>query len=303
MSSLHCRSLSIVFSDHFIVSDLGAWHGYSLPDATAIGAFPGPWLWTHQHWLSSDFTQFKLISPTRTSLHARKPTLSATVHPGILRQSFEVENGLKVTMELIFVSSRDTGIRISVFNPTPRAKSFRPVISGTAQHLGCTLVAANKGVHASIPYALAEAGTAKLELRVDPHLRTDDVFITPSKKTYTIAGKVVAVRPGDTFVTSMTQSLYFTEAEAEAGQAVALGFLADHGQQALMDNRARWDRYLQPVLERVSTEQQRWLAAKAVVTLVNNWRSPHAAFKHSTIYEAPSMLTWSWSGNVWKNAV
>ena len=90
----------------------------------------------------------------------------------------------------------------------------------------------------------------------------------------------------------MTYCLNASEMAAEA--SVIQEHFADLS-RAYFRNTKRWQQYISAVASKATT-QKAWLAVKATVTLVTNWRSAAGPFLHDGLY--PSFLHyqgfWAW---------
>lgn len=252
---------------------------------------------------------------------ALKPSLEAKLLPGKLRQTFRLSNGLDVRMELIFLSSRDTGVRVTLSNPTKEDLHLQPLLTGDVLLKGTRVVRRDKGLVVVVPHKVADNKTAMAVVLTDPQssgqLRFDRCPSCVEESWGQRRGKkhndigmfrllcgARVVPAGKEVLMSFTQSFYFNSDEESAGSAIARAFLSDHGYQALQDNTERWEeRYLSPILTHPDMSgQERWLAVKALVTLTTNWRGPHGAFQHSAIFGDHTMTFWAWAWDSWKTA-
>ncbi|MGY0037241.1 hypothetical protein [Pedobacter sp. NJ-S-72] len=114
-----------------VFSDLGAWHAYTLPsEQTDYGSFIGPLVMDMEgEWLANT------MSKLTVTLSGRKIDLSegkASLHyfPGLLEQEILVE-GLKIQLQLIFVSNRTAMIHTVITNQSAQHKNIQLSWSGS----------------------------------------------------------------------------------------------------------------------------------------------------------------------------
>lgn len=319
------------FQDITVFSDRGAWHGYALPeraDQAHFGAFTGPLYIAQEYpwYLSEAFTQLRLSDavgghPIRLA-DDETPMLDSL--PGRLRQSFDVD-GLRLTMNLRFVSGRSALVQARIQNLRDRPRSLR--VSWAGSLLRPDAQPMRDALH---------LGVTRHGVRVDfDRVRQTWDFMTGGGERFTVRhrGRVRSSLHGDTYLTrrvqpvvvpphgvrelAWTETFTFTTAESRREDRLARTVLT-HPDEVAERADSRWRRYLGAVLcsgRQFATAgtscKTAWgpvddLAVKAVETLVTNWRSPAGAIRHHAISPSISYLWFAggfWSWDSWKAAV
>lgn len=275
-----------------VFADLGAWHGYGLPDAGHAGGFTGPLYVAEEYpwWLSAVFSRLGL-----TDLDTGEPvelTLdSADALPGRLRQVC-VGGGLTVTLGLWYTSHRGAVVeaRVRHDGDGPRRLAVSWTGALLPHEYAPTLRATDTGVAADFRevrdrHAFLSTTDARFEVHHDAPVIT--VVTGAGYRTDRVAPLAVHGEARLTWQESYT----FT-----AGERDRLAVRAEPPD-------ARWARYLARALDGVAPERRR-LAVKAVTTLVTNWRSPAGALRRDGVTPSLSSAAhngfWSWDS--WKHA-
>ena len=113
----------------FCFSDKGSWFGFALPpdnSANYRGSFVGPFLMSNGSWLSQNLIGFKLYDFERKKEidFAAASGCDINYYPGLLRQKLDVD-GLKIQLDLRFVTNQTACIRAMIFNNSTTLKTIR----------------------------------------------------------------------------------------------------------------------------------------------------------------------------------
>ena len=103
-------------------SDMGAWHGYYLPEEDEIdiqGGFAGPVIVAEEYPvnLSGAFSKLEITKADGTVYSYEDAKASGVYYPGKLVQTYDFED-ITVNMELIFGSDRTALIKTEIVNKT-----------------------------------------------------------------------------------------------------------------------------------------------------------------------------------------
>ena len=296
-------------------SDLGAWHGYSLPrphDYDMYGSFVGPLFILRQPWyMGRDFNRIVIIDgPTGEELdlsEGESPEL--TWYPGMLRQAYHLRD-LDVILELRFVTNRSALIRTIIKNTSPEPRSLRVKWEGSMfRHYRrpfrdmMTLVPSENGVaveFSDIPdYSNHEMRFEivypfAVESRVDRDLYE------------VVAGDEIHLPAGGEIEFYHAQAYTFTDAE-RTHEHELLSEILDEPRLHVQRADDRWESCLARGLERVPDDEllQR-VAAKSIVTLLGNWRSAACDLRSDGITPSISASYFAagfWAWDTWKQAV
>lgn len=303
-------------------ADLGAWHAYGLPDPAAArkhlgtgSGFSGPLYLAEEYpwYLSRAFTRFGLTDePTgkRVDLNGGSAPQAHSA-PGRLTQHCTV-SGLDITLTLRYVSNRTALVTAEVDNRGDTARTVR------ADWSGALLRHTEEPVRSAPHLSATRTGVAVRFARVrdyEQYLTTDQarfevrhadpVHTTVHADHYrTTARRARRLGPGERAVFAWVESYTFTTAERHA-DAEAVRSALRHPARAADRSESRWGGYLTEALAQVPQHRRR-PAAKAVQTLVTNWRSPAGLLKRDII--TPSLTytgfaggAWAWDS--WKEAV
>ncbi|MFE2378762.1 trehalase family glycosidase [Streptomyces sp. NPDC059398] len=292
-----------------VFADLGAWHAYGLPSAkdhAHLGGFSGPLYIAEEYpwYLSRAFSRFGLAderSGRTVDLSAdRSPRLEA--RPGLLTQSYAVD-GLHVTLELRYADHRTALVRATVQNRGHRHRELRARWTGALLRHTSEPVRSAPRLHATgdgVAVRFAEVRSFK-DFLTTAQTRFEVVHAGPVRTTVhgdeyrTTAHRPTELAPGATATFVWTESYTFTDAERRASSPAVREALAHPDRVADRADR-RWQLYLTRALGGVASDRRR-VAAKAVQTLVTNWRSPAGALRKDGI--TPSLTNTSFAGGFW----
>ena len=275
-----------------IFFDMGAWQGYSLPRVDDAGTgFSGPFVHSLGvgQWAGVRFAALDLRDASGDI--ALREVASHAV-PGALEREFSAP-GLTVQQTLFFADSWHALVRIEL--SANKARDVELAIGGSVMPLPGSRLASDGGVV------------------------TQDFAHSPSTLiTQLHADGLIADRAsvsGNDYRIALDQPLHL-----EAGQSVTLYVVQmlrydAHAQPPAIDyahawdaNRARWAAYLKAVAgshrDGLPDDVARRVAAKAVVTLIGNWRAARGDLHHDGVIPSYSNPDFNgfWAWDSWKHA-
>lgn len=277
-----------------IFFDMGAWQGYSLPRAGDAGTgFSGPFVHSlgMGQWAGVRFAALVLRDVGGKNEIAFKEVASHAV-PGALERTFSA-NELSVRQTLFFADSWHALVRIEL--TAGEARDVELAVSGRAMplagsHLDSDSDAVTQGF-ANSPSLLTTQLHAAGALADHVSVSGNDYRIALDRPLHLEAGKPV--------VLYVVQTLRY-DAHAEPP---AIDYA--HAWDA---NRARWAGYLKSVasshLAGLPDDVARRVAAKAVVTLIGNWRAARGDLHHDGVVPSYSNPDFNgfWAWDSWKHA-
>ena len=305
-------------------SDLGAWHGYYMHEATAqhlYGGFAGPVIIAEEYPanLSDAFNKI-VISDKEGNVYDLSAALTSTAtkqtyYPGKLVQTYSIKD-IDLMLELIYVSNRTALIRTTITNTSDNNLDLNIQWEGKLFEktgkidMGTSLAATDKGVEVQFEEIrntwnyLTRAGN-RFNIVFDQPV---DTTISEDGMSYQSKMRNSLSIPKDSsFTTCQTQSYTFTAAEENQELADSSTVLANP-EKYFNDNTERWQGYLDKTFQNMTENARkpyRDAAVKSIETLTTNWRSAAGALKHDGV--VPSMsYKWfigMWAWDSWKQAV
>ena len=289
----------------FGFSDMGAWHGYALPNINSTshyGGFTGPLsmkMWGQ--WLSKNLCQLELTDATNMSaIDLSQAKAKLNYKPGKLEQILSLEK-FDIHLSLIFVSERTSLVQTEIKNKSEEQLSLFVGWKGELFPKGISLSKSEKGLRIDYKddeeFFLVQNDSDK-SLQISPDKLSYQMFIKEKQE----------IEAGGTLELNLLNSHYFNKKEAEEENAQYDSWL--NNTKALFDaNTSRWNGYLNKALASnnplLDKTENRKLAAKCVQTLMTNWRSPAGDLKHSGVFPSAAYQGfygfWSWDS--WKQAV
>ncbi|PKI14103.1 alpha-glucosidase [Colwellia sp. 12G3] len=298
--------------------DLGAWHGFLLPEKqNTYAAFTGPMIIAQEYSL---FIAEKLDQLTITDL-ANKQVLDLSLakinrisKPGELQQTFTFE---KFTLELNlhFVSSRTAMIETKFINLSNDKLAFaltwqgellekwddKKTVKQALPQWHRSLTANTNGIifHFSEVRNTWNILTSKsAQYQITRSLPTKTTINQPQHNYQSTA--TISIAKNDSTSIYSTQSYFHNQAEADAEQDFIKEALVKPKVKILATKR-RWQQYLEKGMatgkdSRKRSPAQNKVAIKAIETLNGNWRSPAGKLTHDGV--TPS-VTARWFNGVW----
>lgn len=300
--------------------DLGAWHGFLLPDrAGAYGAFTGPMIIAEEYpvFIAAGLEKLQVRemgSGEDFSLeNSEKRIWSA---PGSLHQSYAGEN-LGVELTIGFVTDRTALVRTELSNRSGQPQEYllswtgellqqwdkgRPVAEALPEwHRNMEIVPSGVDIGFSRirkTWQLMQGGSARYMIR---RSFTAEGEVGDGGTSYR-ASSSIALEPGQSKTLYTTHSYVHDEGE-EVRELTRIGQVLLDPEKFIQQREERWRSYTRG-LAGITDSRERRLVLKAIETLVGNWRSRAGALKHRGV--TPSVTArwfngfWAWDS--WKHA-
>ncbi|MBD8872754.1 trehalase family glycosidase [Rhodanobacter sp. DHB23] len=279
------RSFNIFF-------DMGAWQGYSLPRAGDAGTgFSGPFVHSlgAGQWAG---VRLAALSLRDASGDIALKDVASHAMPGALEREFSAQ-GLDVRQTLFFADSWHALVRIEL--EAGKARDVELAIGGNTMPL--------PGSHLASDGAAVTQGFAGSPSTLTTQLHADGLaadHASVSGNDYRIAlDQPLHLEAGKPVTLYLVQTLrYDTQAQPPA---------IDYA-HAWDANRARWAAYLKSAdtshLAGLPDDVARRVAAKAVVTLIGNWRAARGDLHHDGVIPSYSNPDFNgfWAWDSWKHA-
>jgi len=294
--------------------DLGAWHGFLLPEQeNNYAAFTGPMVIAEEYSL---FIAEKLEQLTLTDLKNNqivdfsKAKITRTSKPGELKQSFAFKK-LTLDLSLHFISNRTAIIKTKITNHSndeldlaltwqgellskwddkrtvkealPQWKrSLTTDADGITFHFSEVRNTWNIMTSDSVQYQISRSLPSKTTINQAQHSYQSITTIS------------VAENSANSIFT--TQSYFHNQVEADAEQTFIKAALINP-QDKILASQQRWQQYLEKGMDvgKRNAAQDK-VAIKAIETLNGNWRSPAGKLTHDGV--TPS-VTARWFNGVW----
>lgn len=304
-----------------VFSDMGAWHGYGLPDygdEAFYGGFTGPLYIAQEYslWLSSAFHVLR-IADSKGSVYnlGMANKIDIDYFPGLLRQVYTFHR-LSLNIELRFVTARTALVRTKITNTSGAPVSLHLFWEGELlselKPLGATLRhtldAGLRGVTVDFEECNSMwenliSGSAEFEIRYPFEVET--VLSTDRKSYKTKLKEMITVQPQDHYTLYTTQTYTHTAAEKTA-EAVNIEKILQSPGQWVQDSDLRWKKYLELGVGVTQLGQSfKNVAVKSIETLNSNWRSPAGALTADGITPSITYVWFNgmWAWDSWKQAV
>lgn len=300
-------------------SDMGAWHGYYLPQAGVEGiqgGFAGPVIVAEEYPinLSGAFSKLEIKKADGTIYSYSDATSTGVYYPGKLVQTYDFAD-ITVHLELIFASDRTALIKTEIANKTEEPIDVTLKWRGDMytnygnkdRLMENSLESTEDGVQVNFgevrsTWNYMMTDEVKFNVRHDIPVTT----ATGGNTYVTTASDPVSIAAGESFTTWSTESYTFTAEEAEEEKGIAQEMLAD-GEKYFEENADRWNGYVETV-EKDDVQigkQYKNAAVKAIETMMTNYMSAAGDLLDGGV--VPSMSykwfigLWAWDS--WKQVV
>ncbi|TCP29607.1 putative isomerase [Scopulibacillus darangshiensis] len=296
-------------------TDLGAWHGYSLPPKDRqqfYGGFTGPMLIAGNHgplYLSKAFNQIHITDNDTGKeinlLKDKSPEMNA--YPGMLKQVYHLDH-FDLTLELRYVTNRTALVKTVIKNRSGHRLNLNIKWTGK-------LLKPKKEPYKSAESLSASKGGVQVDFNGLENLNGSSFEITYPYKvksviehdryTTQLKNNVKVPAKGEHVLYS-AQSYTFTAKERET-EHKKLEKVFAHPKEYIKQTDKRWQGYLTRTLKKGSAQKKyQNVAVKSMETLITNWRSAAGDLKTDGITPSITGGDFSygfWSWDTWKQAV
>ena len=250
-------------------TDAGSWMGFTLPQTYKwVNGFCGPFSIDNRIWFAQSATTVNFADKTESF----SPD-SVSYFPGEVYMKSSSASG-SIEQRMNFVNSSTALLQVTT------DADCELYFSGKEWNSQVTLKQEEQTITAYHPNGEI------VQLTFMP-----DITLTCDGKNYT-----ARTQPGCK-QTQIALSFYFTDEELNSGTQRSIALL-QNPQPALDANAERWQGYLQKVLRNDLKQEYDRIAAKAVVTLISNWRTHREGLLHEGVipsHAVPYFIGfWAW---------
>jgi putative isomerase len=285
--------------------DLGAWHGFGLPDhqdAQHQGGFTGPFSLVDQgKWVSPELVHLNLKrsgNEQKIVLGEASPHLE-TYYPGYLAETYETCD-LSVELRLWFLSNRSAMVSARISNKSKDNVSLDVGWNGSVDGTIYRIVTDGLGIQVPLPRTtgLAEVTFSKDSGPVE--------FNSTTRQSYATKNETVTLRPGESIHKYAVESVYWGKVDRANDAALIQQALSDP-EGSFSRSQQRWAGYILPLLARVAQapdrEMREAVIVKSVETLISDWRSPAGGLTFEGLFPSWQAFQGFWAWDSWKQAV
>ena len=288
----------------FCFSDKGSWFGFALPpdnSANYRGSFVGPFLMSNGSWLSQNLIGFKLYDFERKKEidFAAASGCDINYYPGLLRQKLDVD-GLKIQLDLWFVTNQTAFIRAMIFNNSTTLKTIRVFWEGSVFNKNAKFEIAEDEIQLKL-----EDGQLVVMRPINNSAFTNDYSVEKNK--YKVEKKQVNLNSGQKIHTYFVFSM-FEKPEDVFEESKKIQAKIREPEKVYEANLTRWNTYLNKVLnvESIWAKQKKYrnIAVKSLLTLMNNWRKASGDLFHDGLFPSYAIHYFNgfWAWDSWKHA-
>lgn len=302
--------------------DLGAWHGFLLPDnKSAYGSFTGPMIIAQEYslFIADKLEQLSIVDvKSGKKIDFATAKLDIYSQPGALIQQYSFPT-LEVTLELHFISNRTALITTLIENKTPTPKSFqlnwqgallanwdaKQKVENALPNWSRTILANNNGliIHFGKIREQWDVLTSDNSQYQIARNKKSTTQLNGLDNSYVSTANVNIVANSSLKLVS-TQSYFHNSNEANKEQLIINDALAEPDKY-IAASKTRWQGYVDKGVNiKHTTDKQKLVAIKSIETLMGNWRSAAGNLLHDSV--TPSVTarwfngTWAWDS--WKHA-
>lgn len=304
-------------NEYNVFSDMGAWHGYYLPDykkESLDGSFKGPLIIAQEYPanLSNSLCKIEITNINENKLYeiSKARNIKFDYYPGKLKQVYNLDD-FDLDVELIFVSNRSSLIKTSIKNKTKNQLHLNIGLKGSIFNKYVSLKD-NK-----VKSCGQEIENTKNGIKVLFSDISDTTSFFSTKETifeikHSIETKTkinlnkyesnlkynISIESNENFSLYSIHSYTFTKQEYEYEKLITNEILLNP-QIHFMKNKNRWKSYLETIdhKEDILLEYKK-VAVKSITTLMTNYKSKAGALKHGGV--VPSITyhyfigLWAW---------
>jgi len=260
-------------------TDMGSWMGFTIPQKEKwINGFCGPFSFYEYGW--------KALSIAKVSFQENSSELftpdSINYYPGGIYISASAADK-KIEQELIFI---DASIALLHIRPNCTSNLLIEQDFGQRQHPIERIQEENR-----LHFLSSE--------------KEEYILCFPENTTFEESKAICSdVSPNGMYVAVL--QVFREEEEVEKTALIErANSILEQPQQYIKENKDRWEGYLSAALRENMPPEFDRIAAKSVVTLISNWRSPREALYHDGVVpsHAAYYFVGFWAWDSWKHAV
>lgn len=282
--------------DRFVFADNGSWIGYALPEnesRTNAGSFIGPYMMSGYGWIAVTLAE-PVITVNGVKYDIARNVQTAKYYPGKLEQVVKDRN-LKFVTELCFNSDKTVCIQSSVENISGGDLNISLKWNGGVYEKSAELKAQGSGV------TITE-NREKAKLFVN-FKSAESVKLIGKDSLRAVEKDNYVLKAGEKIQSVITQTFCYEQDELDKEINEISNINAT---EVFAKNKERWDGYLNSLFSNNSRFMQdnkyRNVVAKALITLVSNWRTPAGDILHDGSYPSYNGFFGIWSWDSWKIA-
>jgi len=283
-----------------LFTDLGAWFGFSLPNNISddVIGFVGPYLMHYKYgaWLSQSIVNLDLKINSQSIIIGEEKSINSYFDEGKLHLNKKI-NGLEIDQTLQYISANSVLIHTSILSDTEFIADLH--------WLGELLIQEAKYEKIDRGFQVILDNGLVIQARfTDPNidfLFSENRYEGIPRTTITIGEQLISNK----VIISIFSEDDYMDTEIEFIQSIFV-----NGLVSVLDNhKKRWDRYTLSIYPNNNTQEsffpQQSIAAKSLLTMVNNWRAPYGELKHDGLFPsyARGYFRGFWAWDSWKHAV
>ncbi len=309
-----------------IFSDMGAWHGYYLPDIknkSLLGGFSGPVIIAQEYpYNLSDCIckiEIRNINNKQKYKLDKAKDIKVNYYPGKLHQRYELTD-LDLDLELVFVSNRSALIKTTIKNNLDIELNLNLAFKGSIFNRYFS-IKDNKFKNCNQRIEKTKCGIKVLFSNIKDNSSFFSTEDTVFKIKYSIPTETsinlnltsyesyskynINIKPKESFSVYSTHSYTFTKKEYECEKTIINEVFLNPKMQ-FIKNENRWKLYIDTVEEK-SIEEYKYkkAAVKCINTLMTNYISGAGALKYGGIVPSKTYHYFNglWSWDSFKQAV
>lgn len=283
-----------------IFTDYGAWFGFALPANNKLDdvfGFIGPYLMHYKYgaWLSQSIINLDLKIDSQSILIGEGKSINSYFNEGKLHFNKKI-NGLEIDQTLQYISANSVLIHTSILSNTQFIANLH--------WFGELLIQEGKYEKIDRGFQVILDNGLIVQIRfADPSIE----FLFLENRYESISQTTITI--GEELITNKVIISIFSEDEYMDAEIEFIQSVINDSVSVLDNNKNRWDRYALSISSNnspdVSFSSQQSLAAKSLLTMLNNWRAPYGELKHDGLFPsyARHYFRGFWAWDSWKHAV
>ncbi|MEG0891105.1 MAG: trehalase family glycosidase [Bacteroidales bacterium] len=282
--------------DKFVFADCGSWIGYALPQKEYneyAGAFIGPYMMSGWGWIATSLAE-PIITLNGEKYDMARNIQTTTYYPGKLEQIVKNES-IEFRTQLCYGSAATVYISSSVKNIGNKDVTISLKWNGGVYEDSAELTMEGNSVTIT-----ENREKAKL---VANFKTASGVKLVGKDSLCAVEKENVVLKVGENFETLITQTFCYKQEDLDKEIKENLNIEA---KDVFAKNAERWNGYLSSLFASDSKfmkeNKYRNVVAKALITLVSNWRVPAGDILHDGSYPSYNGFFGMWSWDSWKIA-